>query len=448
MGGETAQRGFNYFPHALYTLLNINCCRKYTIQVEFITISIYIYEIVGNTKIIGNLERRGHIVPNKEMLLIPGPTPVVDEIYDALSSETYAHTDPRFVKIFKNSLGLAKKLFNTDGEVFVISGSGTLAMEIAIINTVAPGEKLLVLSHGYFGDRFIPLAKSFGIQVETIQAEWGQHVQKELVEAKLAEGGFKAVTVTHVDTSTGIMANLNELVPVVKKSGALLILDGVCAAAAIDEDMQKTYGDPAYTIDVVLTGSQKAIGVPPGLAIVAFGSKALAAREGIPTVTGYYSDIKNWLPIMNDPGKYYATPPVNMIYAFNKGMEIVMAEGLSKRYQRHTALGRAVRAGLSVYGMKPLAPENIAAPTLSCILYPEGVIDAEFRSRLAAKGMVIAGALAALSGKAFRIGHMGNATEAMFVKALELVGETLKEMGHEANTEKAVDEFKNVYHTF
>jgi alanine-glyoxylate transaminase / serine-glyoxylate transaminase / serine-pyruvate transaminase len=381
------------------------------------------------------------------MLLIPGPTPVVDEIYDALSSETYAHTDPRFVKIFKNSLEQTKKLFNTDGEVFVIAGSGTLAMEIALINTIAPGEKLLVISHGYFGDRFIPMAKAFGIEVETIQAEWGQHVRKEIVEDKLASGDFKAVTVTHVDTSTGIMANLEELVPVVKKSGALFILDGVCAAAAIEEDMQKTYGEPNYTLDVVLTGSQKAIGVPPGLAIVAFGAKALAAREAIPAVTGYYTDIKNWLPIMQDPGKYYATPPVNMIYAFNKGMEIVMSEGLSKRYQRHSALGRAVRAGLTVYGMKPLAPEEIAAPTLSCILYPEGVIDAEFRARLAQKGMVIAGALASLAGKAFRIGHMGNATEGMFVKALELVGETLKEMGHDADIPGAVDEFKKVYHS-
>ena len=386
-------------------------------------------------------------MPNKEMLLIPGPTPVVDEIYDALSSETYAHTDPRFVKIFKNSLELTKKLFNTDGEVFVVSGSGTLAMEMAIINTVAPGEKLLVISHGYFGDRFIPLAKAFGIQVETLQAEWGQHIKKELVEAKLAEGGFKAVTVTHVDTSTGVMANLDELVPVVKRAGALFILDGVCAAAATQEDMQKTYGHPDYKLDLVFTGSQKAIGVPPGLAILAFGPKALAAREAMTSVLGYYADIKNWLLIMKDPGKYYATPPVNMIYAFNKGMEIVMAEGLSHRYHRHTALGQAVRAGLATYGMKSLASEEVAACTMSCFYYPEGVNDADFRSRLAAKGMVIAGCLAALAGKAFRVGHMGNVTEEMFIKAMELVGETLEEMGQDANIGEAVDRFKGIYHS-
>lgn len=384
---------------------------------------------------------------NKEMLLVPGPTPVVDEIYDALSSETMGHTDPRFAKIFKNSLDLCKQMFNTDGEVFVISGSGTLAMEMAIINTVAPGEKILVVSHGYFGDRFIPLAKVFGIQVETLQAEWGQQISKELVEEKLAEGGFKAVTVTHVDTSTGVMANVADLVPVVKKTGALFILDGVCASAAMDEDMQKTYGHPDYKIDVVLTGSQKAIGVPPGLGIVAFGPKALAAREAMTSVAGYYTDIKNWLPVMNEPVKYFATPPVNMIFAFNKGMELVMAEGLDSRYRRHLALGKAVRAGLTVFGMKPLASEAVAAPTLSCILYPEGVNDVEFRSKLAAKGVIVAGALAALAGKAFRIGHMGNATEEMFVKALEHVGETLQEMGYEANIEAAIKEFKGIFYS-
>lgn len=384
---------------------------------------------------------------NKEMLLVPGPTPVVDEIYDALSSETMGHTDPRFAKIFKNSLELSKQLYNTDGEVFIMAGSGTLAMEMAIINTVASGEKLLVVSHGYFGDRFIPLAKVFGIQVETLQAEWGQQISKELVEEKLAEGGFKAVTVTHVDTSTGVMANVEELVPVVKKAGALFILDGVCASAAMEEDMQKAYGQPDYKIDVVLTGSQKAIGVPPGLGIVAFGPKALAAREAMDSIMGYYTDIKNWQPVMNDPVKYFATPPVNMIYAFNRGMEIVMEEGLDARYCRHFSLGRAVRAGLKVYGMKPLAEEAVAAPTLSCIIYPEGLNDAEFRSKLASKGVVVAGALAALAGKAFRIGHMGNATEEMFVEALKLIGETLKEMGYEANIDVAVDTFKRVYHS-
>lgn len=384
-------------------------------------------------------------MPNKELLLIPGPTPVTDSIYDALASETWAHTDPRFVSIFSNSLSLAKKMFNTDGEVFVVAGSGTLAMEMAIINTVAPGEKLLVISHGFFGDRFILLGQAHGIQVETLQAEWGKHINPKAVEDKLAEGGFKAVTVTHVDTSTGVVANLDSLVPVVKQSGALFILDGVCATAAIEEDMNKEYGDPDFKIDVILTGSQKAIGVPPGLAIVAFGAKALAAREARQNIPGYYMDIKNWLPIMQNPGKYYATPPVNMIYAFNEGMKILMEEGLEKRILRHAALGKAVRAALATYGLKPLAEDQAQAPTLTCFLYPEGLDDLAFRQALAAKGVVIAGALASLAGKACRMGHMGNVTGEMFIKAIKIIGETLQEMGLAVDIEAAVGNFKEVY---
>jgi alanine-glyoxylate transaminase / serine-glyoxylate transaminase / serine-pyruvate transaminase len=384
---------------------------------------------------------------NKEMLLIPGPTPVVDEIYDALAQETWGHTDPRFVEIFKDSIELMKKLFHTDGEVFVVSGSGTLAMEMAIVNTVAPGEKLLVLSHGYFGDRFIDLAKAFGIEVDSIQAPWGQQVNPEDVEAKLAEGGFKAVTVTHVDTSTGVAANLDALVPVVKKAGALFILDGVCASAAIEEDMGKEYGEPDFKIDVILTGSQKAIGIPPGLALVAFSQKALAAREERGQIPAYYCDIKNWLPIMQNPGKYYATPPVNLIYALRRGLQIVMEEGLEARYRRHKALGKAVRGALATYGMVALAEEENAAPTLSCILYPEGVDDARFRKLLAEKGLVIAGALASLAGKAFRIGHMGNATEDIFVKAITFMGEALNELGYHADIRAAVEKFQEIFTT-
>lgn len=379
---------------------------------------------------------------NKEMLLIPGPTPVVDSIYDALASETWSHTDPRFVEIYKNAIAKTREMLKTDGEVFVVSGSGTIAMEMALVNTVSAGEKLLVISHGFFGDRFIKLGQAFGIEVDVLQAEWGQQVDPAQVEEKLATGGYKAVTITHADTSTGVAANLDVLVPIVKKHGALVILDGVCATAAMEEDMSKTYGDGGAKIDVVLTGSQKAIGVPPGLGIVAFNKTALEAREKMERVSAYYCDIYNWIPIMNDPSKYFATPAVNLVYAYDEGMRLVLEEGMDNRYKRHTAYGRAVRAGLSAYGMKALANEEVAAATLSCILYPEGVNDAEFRGTLAKKGLVVAGALAHLAGKAFRIGHMGNTTVDMLEKAIVLIGETLKELGHSVDVDKAVEKFK------
>lgn len=379
---------------------------------------------------------------NKEILLIPGPTPVVEEIYDALASETRGHTDPRFVAIYKNALAQTKKLFQTDGEVFVLAGSGTLAMEMAIVNTVGKGEKILVISHGYFGDRFTPLATAYGIQVDVLQAEWGKQVEPATVKAKLAEANYKAVTITHADTSTGVASDLDALVPIIKSAGALIILDGVVATAALDENMNKTYGHPDYKLDVVLTGSQKAIGIPPGLAIIAFNQSALKAREALGSIPAYYSDIENWIPVMNDPGKYFATPPVNLIYAYDVAMKMVLDEGIAKREARHLAYGRAVRLALSTYGMKALADETVAAPTLSCMLYPEGVEDAKFRAKLAEKGIIVAGALAHLAGKAFRIGHMGNTTPAMLEQAVRRIGESLNELGHAVVVEEAVARLK------
>ncbi|OMF54874.1 serine-pyruvate aminotransferase [Paenibacillus sp. FSL R5-0490] len=381
-------------------------------------------------------------MPNEEMLLIPGPTPVVDSIYEAMSQETRGHTDPRFAAVYKSAIEKTREMLKTDGEVFVISGSGTIAMEIALVNTVAAGERLLIISQGFFGDRFLHLARAFGIQADIIQSEWGKQVDPAAVEEKLASHSYKAVTLTHADTSTGVAADLNSLVPIIKKHGALVILDGVCATAAIEEDMSKSYD--GGKIDVVLTGSQKAIGVPPGLAVVAFNETALAARQQMERVPAYYCDIYNWIPIMQDPQKYFATPPVNLIYAYDEGMRLVLAEGMEHRYKRHEAYGKAVRAALAEYGMKAIADENAAAATLSCILYPKGMDDAEFRASLAKKGVIVAGALAHLAGKAFRIGHMGNTTEDMLEQAVIRIGETTKELGFEADIQKAVTTFREL----
>ena len=384
-------------------------------------------------------------MPNKEMLLVPGPTPVVDEIYEALSRETMSHTDMRFAGMFSEALSLTKKMFNTDGEVFMIAGSGTLSMEMALINTVALGEKILIISQGYFGDRFIGVANALGIESEALVAEWGKQVSAKAVEDKLKEGGFKAVTITHVDTSTGVMSNLDELVPVVKKYGALFILDGVCASAGLEEDMNKEYGSPDYKIDIVLTASQKAIGAPPGLAVIAFGPKALEERKKLAKVGSYYVDINNWIHIMREPQKYFATHPVNMIYAYHQAMKIIEAEGFIQRYRRHTATGKAIRSALKSYGMSILAKEEVAAPTLSCVLYPVGIDDVKFRTSLAEKGLIVAGALGPLAGKGFRLGHMGNTYKDTFIKALKVIGATLKEQGLEVNTDMAVATFEQVF---
>ena len=220
-------------------------------------------------------------------------------------------------------------------------------------------------------------------------------------------------------------------------------MDGVVATAAMEEDMSKAYGgNPAYKIDIVLTGSQKAIGVPPGLAIIAFSKEAVAAREKLGEIRAYYADIHNWRGVMDNPSTYFATPPVNLIYAYDAALNIVLEEGMEKRAARHIAFGKAVRAALRSYGMEPLANEDVAAPTLSCILYPEGVVDADFRASLATRGVIVAGSLAHLAGKAFRIGHMGNTTADMLEQAIIYIGEALQEQAVDVRIDDAVAVFK------
>jgi alanine-glyoxylate transaminase/serine-glyoxylate transaminase/serine-pyruvate transaminase len=378
-------------------------------------------------------------MPNKELLLIPGPTPVVDDIYEALARETWGHTDPRFAALFKESLEKTRRLLNTDGEVFVFAGSGTLAMEMAIVNTVAPGERLLVISHGYFGDRFVQLAEAYGIDVTVLQAPWGQHIDPDQVRRALWQASFRAVTITHADTSTGVAAQLESLVPIIKAHGALCILDGVCATAAMDEDMQRGYGSNHARIDVVLTASQKAIGMPPGLGIVAFGPEALAARRKRTRVPAYFLDIACWEPVMHDPTRYFATPPVNLIYAYHRALDIVLTEGLEARFRRHRAMGRAVRAALRTYGFEPLATEDVAAPTLTCFQYPEGIDDGVFRRHLAELGVVVAGALGPLAGRAFRMGHMGNVTQGQLAAAVTKIGEVMSKQGRTVDPVRAIE---------
>jgi alanine-glyoxylate transaminase/serine-glyoxylate transaminase/serine-pyruvate transaminase len=369
-------------------------------------------------------------MPKQELLLIPGPTMVLPEILAALGQETLAHTDPRFVELFSRSLAGTRRLFSLDGgAVFVLAGSGTLAMEMALLNTVMPGERILVVSQGYFGDRFVQIAERFGIVADRVASPWGERVLQGEVAKALTQHSYKAVTITHVDTSTGVEAEIETLVPLIRAHGALCLLDGVCASGAIEEDMSRIFSNPENTIDLVLSGSQKALGLPPGLLVLAMGERALAARKAMPRIPAYYADALNWLPVMEDPFRYFATPPVNLVFAFEKALEIIFREGLKARYRRHRLQGKAVRAALRTLGFTPLASEEVASSTVTCLLYPDGLDDAAFRAGLAQRGVVVAGSLAHLKGKAFRFGHLGNVDAAILRRAITEMAEVLHSMG-------------------
>ena len=346
---------------------------------------------------------------DRTLLMIPGPIEFEPAVLAALGAPTASHVAPDFIDVFGQSIKKMRDVWICPtGQPFIIAGSGTLAMEIPAANLVEPGDKALVISTGYFGARYAEMLKRYGAEVTVLQAPLGGIVEPDKIETQLKKGSYKLMTFTHVDTSTAVRVDPRPLGKLGQKYGVLTILDGVCSLGG-EEFRQEEWG-----IDVALTASQKAIGVPPGLALLVAGPKAMSAwRERKTPVGNYYADWNSWLPIMEayEAGKpsYFGTPPVNLICALNVSLGQILAEGLEARFKRHQTIGEACRGAIEALGMKqvPVA-EEYAASTLSAPRYPEGVSGQAFLPEVKKAGAVLAGGLhPEISSQYFRIGHMG-----------------------------------------
>jgi len=375
------------------------------------------------------------MLKTKKLVMIPGPTPVVRSIQDQMGRETVAFGDPDFVADFTEVVSDLKSLWKCSGEAFVVAGSGTLAMEMAIANVTKRGENVLVCSNGFFGDRFIDLCERKGLNVDVLQAKWGDSVTPESVLAQLALKEYQVVTVTHVETSTGVAAPVAEIAQAVhENSRALLVVDGVAATGGVEETI-----DP-MGIDVLLTCSQKAFGVAPGLAMVWAGKRAMEKRATLGRIPESYVDFDKWLPIMHNPAKYWGTPPINLIWALKESLRIMKEEGLEERYARHVRQGALVDAAMEAIGFTVAAKKPFRAPTLSVYLYPEGsgIDDARFRTVLADEGVQSAGCLGDFQGKGFRMGHMGNIDKHTLVSAVGAVERACVKCGYRIEFGKAL----------
>jgi alanine-glyoxylate transaminase/serine-glyoxylate transaminase/serine-pyruvate transaminase len=361
----------------------------------------------------------------EKLLLIPGPSPVHPRIINSLALPTVSHVSPELVEELRSALvNLKKIVFCEKGEPFIVAGAGTLAMEMAVLNTVGENESFLVLSQGYFGARMHQIARSFALDCDIVECEWGKAVLPEELEKKLSEKDYKAVTATHVDTCTGACAPVKDYAEILKNSDALYIIDGVCATGGIEERMDD------WGVDVILTAPQKCFGAPPGLSILVLSAKAMEKRRSMERIPAYYSDVLNWLPIMKDPSKYFSTPCVNEIRAFYESTKIILEEGMEQRFLRHERVARAIRAALAELGFSFFTKEQFLADTLSVVRYPEGVEDKSFRSTYYENGIVVAGGLGETAGKVFRMGHMGNLSLSQVNFALDALERTLSALGY------------------
>ncbi len=362
----------------------------------------------------------------RQHLMIPGPTNVDPAVLRALSKPTLSHVSSSFAKIHNEAADNLKKIFMTEGEVLIISGSGTLAQEMAVANIVEPGDKVLVVCNGYFGQRFAEICETHKAALKRLDVPWGGVLDPKLVAEELEQGNYKAIYVVHVDTSTGAANKIREIGDYMKGFDTLYVVDAVCSLGGMEVNVDN------WNIDICLTGSQKAIAIPPGLALMALSERAMKAYDRRRTsVSFYYGDFKNWIPVMRDPLKYFATPAVNMVYGLNESLKMILAEGLEKRFIRHRILAKAFRVAVKSIGLNMVTSEEVAADTMTAVFYPERVLDADFRAALANDfNIIVAGGLGQFKGKIFRVGHMGNVSVGDITATISGIELTLRKLDY------------------
>ncbi len=364
--------------------------------------------------------------------MIPGPIEFTPDVLRAMGMPTTSHVAPNFIEVFGQVLEDLRRVFlASSGQPFVVPGSGTLAMDMAAANLVEPGDHALVVNTGYFSDRFAKILERYGAIVTHVHARTvGDAPPVSEVESALQSIKPKLMTITHVDTSTAVAANVKDLAALGRKYGVLVIIDGVCATAG-EEMRQDEWG-----IDLALTASQKALGVPPGLAIVMVGPRAMETyKKRTKPVGNFYADWTEWLPIMQAyearKPSYFATPAVNLMWALHVSLKGILAEGMEIRFARHKKLSGAFKAAMGALALKqvPVRPENYAT-TLSGVYYPQGV-DKGVLKYIEEAGVIVAGGLhPAIREQYFRVGHMGAVTGGDVIATVAAIESGLARVGY------------------
>jgi alanine-glyoxylate transaminase / serine-glyoxylate transaminase / serine-pyruvate transaminase len=350
---------------------------------------------------------------DRKLLMIPGPIEFEPAVLEAISQPTLSHVDSGFITSFGNALRMMREVWMCpSGQPFVIAGSGTLAMDMAGANLIEPGDRALVLVTGYFGLRYAELLKRYGAEVTVLEATLGETVPLEDIERELAYGRYKLMTFTHVDTSTGVLVDPRPLAEMAQRHGVLSILDGVCSIAG-EEMRQEEWG-----IDVAVTASQKAIGVPPGLALLVASPRAMEVwKKRTTPVVNYFCDWGLWLPIMQayEEGRpsYFATPAVNLVQGLEVSLRLMLEEGMNARFLRHREMAERFREAMRSLGLSFIPKEDkVMGHTLSAPYYPDGVTGPQLLPAVSANGVVVAGGLLpVIKDSYFRIGHMGMVNE-------------------------------------
>jgi len=365
-------------------------------------------------------------------LRIPGPTALPPSVREAGGRQMINHRGPEFAAMLARILDGMKPYFGTTSDVAMLTCAGSGGLEAAVVNTLSPGDRVLGVSIGAFGDRFAKIAEAYGANVDRVAAEWGWAAVPEEVKERLGMGDYKAVLLTHNETSTGVMNPIPELAAAIREVAPeiLILVDTVSSLGAVPFDMD------GWGIDVVATASQKAWMAAPGLAMVAASERA---REAMRTarMPRFYLDLQKHLDAMAS-GETPWTPAIAVAFQVDEGLRLMNAEGQAGVFARHVACAAATQAGIEALGFELLAEPAHRSKTVTAAWIPDGLDWKAFNAEIKRRDLVLAGGQGKLTGKVFRVGHLGSVTLGEIVEAIGAIEAVSIQWGREVEAGTAV----------
>jgi len=374
----------------------------------------------------------------KNYLLTPGPTPLPPEVCEAQARPIIHHRTPQFQAVLKEVEEGLKLVFQTSNDVFILTSSGTGAMEAAVVNLLSPGDTALCVQGGKFGERWAELCKPYGINAEVLDAEWGTAVSPSEIEKRLkANPKIKAVFTTLCETSTGVTVDIEAIGRVVKNTAAVLVVDAISGLGAIDIKCD------AWSVDVCVSGSQKGLMLPPGLAFLSTSKKAwdMVMSSKSPK---YYFDLKAAKKALDKTDTAF-TPAISLVMALAEALKMMKQDGLETIFARHKKMADATRAAVKALGLELFAP-TAASDAVTAVKVPEGM-DGEklVKAMRDTYGVTIAGGQSELKGKVFRIAHMGYIEEFDIIAGISCLEKVLHQMGYKFQMGSGVKAAEEVF---
>lgn len=374
----------------------------------------------------------------KKKLMIPGPVELSKGVLSAMAEPPTGHRTPDFSEILAECWDDLRQVYQTKNDIVIITGSGTSGMDAAIASTVEEGDEFVCITGGKFGERFVQIVEQYGGIARKVDVAWGRAVNSEDVENAVSEGDAKAVTLTHNETSTGVLHDAKAIGRIAREYGLLFIMDGITSIGGDDVRTDE------WGVDICVAGSQKCLAAPSGLAMLSVSKNAWKVISENRT-KNYYLNLASYRRAMKKSTTPF-TPSVNLIYGLHRALKEALDEGLQNRIKRHRTLAKGTREAARAIGLELLASDEEASNTVTAIRIPEGLSDDDIRGKMNREyGILMAGGQEPLKGKIFRIGHMGNINYEDMIHAFSCLEKVLESSGFKLEKGASVNTAKTIF---